>query len=51
MLPLTFAFYALDAVAVAGGRLSGVADEVAVLVGMTAVAVGLAALTLRRRTA
>jgi len=51
VLPLTFAFDALDAVAVQGADLGGVADEVAVLAGMSAAAVALAALTLRRRTA
>jgi ABC-2 type transport system permease protein len=51
VLPLTFAFDALDAVAVQGADLGGVADEVAVLVAMSAAAVALAALTLRRRTA
>jgi ABC-2 type transport system permease protein len=51
VLPLTFAFDALDAVAVDGADLSGVGDEVAVLVGMSAAAIALAALTLRRRTA
>jgi ABC-2 type transport system permease protein len=51
VLPLTFAFDALDAVAVQGARLGDVADEVAVLAGMSAAAVALAALTLRRRTA
>jgi ABC-2 type transport system permease protein len=51
VLPLTFAFDALDAVSVDGADLSGVADEIAVLAGMIAVAIALAALTLRRRTA
>jgi ABC-2 type transport system permease protein len=51
VLPLTFAFDALDAVAVDGADLSGVSDEIAVLAGMIAVAIALAALTLRRRTA
>jgi ABC-2 type transport system permease protein len=51
VLPLTFAFDALDAVAVDGADLGGVAGDVAVLAAMTAVAIGLAALTLRRRTA
>jgi ABC-2 type transport system permease protein len=51
VLPLTFAFEALDAVAVEGAGLAGVGDELAVLVGMTAVAIALGALTLRRRTA
>ncbi len=50
VLPLTFAFEALDAVAVSGEALADVADEVAILLAMTAVAIGLAALTLRRRT-
>jgi ABC-2 type transport system permease protein len=51
VLPLTFAFDALDAVSVDGADLGGVADEIAVLAGMIAVAIALAALTLRRRTA
>jgi ABC-2 type transport system permease protein len=51
VLPLTFAFDALDAVSVDGAGLSGVADEIAVLAGMIAVSIALAALTLRRRTA
>jgi ABC-2 type transport system permease protein len=51
VLPLTFAFDALDAVSVDGADLSGVTDEIAVLAGMIAVAIALAALTLRRRTA
>jgi len=51
VLPLTFAFDALDAVSVDGADLAGVADEIAVLAGMIAVAIALAALTLRRRTA
>src|SRR5687768_12500846 len=50
VLPLTFAFEALDAVAVDGDALADVAGQVAVLLGMTAVAIALAALTLRRRT-
>jgi ABC-2 type transport system permease protein len=50
VLPLTFAFDALDAVAVDGSALGDVADQVAVLLAMTAVAIALAALTLRRRT-
>ena len=50
VLPLTFAFEALDAVAVDGDALADVAGDVAVLFGMTAVAIALAALTLRRRT-
>jgi ABC-2 type transport system permease protein len=51
ILPLTFAFEALEAVAVRGEGLSGVSDEVAVLLGLCAAAIGLGALTLRRRTA
>jgi ABC-2 type transport system permease protein len=51
VLPLTFAFDALDAVAVHGADFGGVADDIAVLAGMAAVAVALGALTLRRRTA
>jgi ABC-2 type transport system permease protein len=51
VLPLTFANDALDAVSVHGEGLGGVADEMAVLAGMIAVAIALAALTLRRRTA
>ncbi|HWM08279.1 MAG TPA: ABC transporter permease [Solirubrobacteraceae bacterium] len=51
VLPLTFAFEALDAVAVQGEGLSGVSTEIAVLVAFAAVAIGLGALTLRRRTA
>jgi ABC-2 type transport system permease protein len=51
VLPLTFAFEALDAVAVDGDALGDVAGDVAVLIAMTAVAIALAALTLRRRTA
>ena len=51
VLPLTFAFEALDAVAVDGDTLADVAGQVGVLLGMTAVAIALAALTLRRRTA
>jgi ABC-2 type transport system permease protein len=50
VLPLTFAFDALDAVAVDGSGLSGVGDEIAVVAAFTAVAIGLGALTLRRRT-
>ena len=50
VLPLTFAFEALDAVAVDGAALGDVGGEIAVLTGMAAVAIGLAALTLRRRT-
>jgi ABC-2 type transport system permease protein len=51
VLPLTFAFDALDAVSVDGADLGGVVDEIAVLAGMIAVSIALAALTLRRRTA
>jgi ABC-2 type transport system permease protein len=51
VLPLTFAFDALDAVANDGSGLGGVAGEVAVLAGLVAVAIALGALTLRRRTA
>jgi ABC-2 type transport system permease protein len=51
VLPLTFAFDALDAVAVDGSGLGDVGDEVAVLAAMIAVAIALGALTLRRRTA
>jgi len=51
VLPLTFAFEALDAVAVDGSGLGAVGDEIAVLAAMAAVAIGLGALTLRRRTA
>jgi ABC-2 type transport system permease protein len=50
VLPLTFAFDALDAVAVDGDALGDVSGQVVVLIAMTTVAVGLAALTLRRRT-
>lgn len=50
VLPLTFAFEALDRVAVDGDALADVAGEVTVLLGMAAVAIALAALTLRRRT-
>jgi ABC-2 type transport system permease protein len=50
VLPLTFAFEALDEVSVDGAALADVADQVVVLLGMTAVAITLAALTLRRRT-
>jgi ABC-2 type transport system permease protein len=50
VLPLTFAFDALDEVAVGGSGLGGVAPQVAVLAAMCAAAVGLGALTLRRRT-
>jgi ABC-2 type transport system permease protein len=51
VLPLTFAFDALHAVAVDGDSLGGVATDVAVLAGLSALAVALGALTLRRRTA
>jgi ABC-2 type transport system permease protein len=51
VLPLTFAFDALDAVAVDGSDFGGVSDEIAVLAGMIALAIALGALTLRRRTA
>jgi ABC-2 type transport system permease protein len=51
VLPLTFAFEALDAVAVDGDGLGEVSGEIAVLVAFAAVAIGLGALTLRRRTA
>lgn len=51
VLPLTFAFDALDAVAREGSGLGDVAGEVAVLAGLAAVAIALGALTLRRRTA
>jgi ABC-2 type transport system permease protein len=51
VLPLTFAFDALNAVAVEGSDLAGVGDEVTVLAAMIACAIGLGALTLRRRTA
>lgn len=50
VLPLTFAFEALDRVAVDGDALADVAGEVTVLLSMAAVAIALAALTLRRRT-
>jgi ABC-2 type transport system permease protein len=50
VLPLTFAFEALDAVSVDGDSLADVGGDVTVLLAMTAVAIGLAALTLRRRT-
>jgi ABC-2 type transport system permease protein len=50
VLPLTFAFEALDAVAVQGDDLAGVSSEIAVLAAFAAVAIGLGALTLRRRT-
>jgi ABC-2 type transport system permease protein len=51
VLPLTFAFDALDAVSIDGAGLGGVGDEIAVLAAMVAVSIGLGALTLRRRTA
>jgi ABC-2 type transport system permease protein len=51
VLPLTFAFDALDAVAVDGSGLGEVSGEIAVLAAMAAVAIALGALTLRRRTA
>ena len=51
VLPLTFAFDALDAVAIDGADLAGVSDEIAVLAAMIAVSIALGALTLRRRTA
>ena len=51
VLPLTFAYEALEAVGVDGDGLADVASEVAVLAAMIAVAIGLGALTLRRRTA
>jgi ABC-2 type transport system permease protein len=50
VLPLTFAFDALDEVAVQGSDLGGVAPQIAVLAALCAAAVGLGALTLRRRT-
>ena len=51
VLPLTFAYEALEAVGVDADGLADVASEVAVLAAMIAVAIGLGALTLRRRTA
>ena len=51
VLPLTFAYDALHAVAVDGDGLGGVAGQLAVLVGFVAAGIALAALTLRRRTA
>jgi ABC-2 type transport system permease protein len=51
VLPLTFAYDALHAVSVEGDDLAGVAGELGVLVGFIAAGIGLAALTLRRRTA
>jgi ABC-2 type transport system permease protein len=50
VLPLTFAFDALDEVALEGSGPGGVVPQVAVLVAMCAAAVCLGALTLRRRT-
>jgi ABC-2 type transport system permease protein len=50
VLPLTFAFDALDDVAVRGSGLGGVTPEIAGLMGFCAAAVALGALTLRRRT-
>jgi ABC-2 type transport system permease protein len=50
VLPLTFAFDALEEVAVDGSGIGGVSREIAVLVGMCAAAIALGALTLRRRT-
>jgi len=50
VLPLTFAFDALEDVAVNGAGLGGVGCEVAILACMCAAAIALAALTLRRRT-
>jgi ABC-2 type transport system permease protein len=51
VLPLTFAFDALDEVAAGGGGLGDVGGEIAVLAGICALALALGALTLRRRTA
>ena len=51
VLPLTFAYDALYAVSVEGAGLSGVSDELAVLVAYIAAGIALAAVTLRRRTA
>jgi ABC-2 type transport system permease protein len=51
VLPLTFAYDALNQVSVEGADLSGVSDEIAVLVAFIAAGIALAALTLRRRTA
>jgi len=51
VLPLTFAYDALSAVSVEGAGLSGVSDELAVLVAYIAAGIALAAVTLRRRTA
>jgi ABC-2 type transport system permease protein len=50
ILPLTFAFDALEEVAVQGSDLGGVTSQIAVLAALCAAAVGLGALTLRRRT-
>ncbi len=50
VLPLSFAYDALHAVSIDGDDLAGVATEVIVLVAMAGAAIGLAALTLRRRT-
>jgi len=50
ILPLTFAFDALEEVAVQGSDLGGVTSQITVLAVMCAAAVGLGALTLRRRT-
>jgi ABC-2 type transport system permease protein len=50
VLPLTFAFDALDEVAVEGSGIGGVVPQIAVLATMCAAAVALGALTLRRRT-
>jgi ABC-2 type transport system permease protein len=51
VLPLTFAFDALQSVSIDGSDLGGVGGEIAVLAAFTAAAIGLGALTLRRRTA
>ena len=51
VLPLTFAYDALYGVSVEGAGLSGVSDELAVLVAYIAAGIALAAVTLRRRTA
>ena len=48
---IAFALLATVPVAVEGSNLAGVGDEVAVLAAMIACAIGLGALTLRRRTA
>jgi ABC-2 type transport system permease protein len=50
VLPLTFAFDALEEVSVDGAGIGGVASEIAVLAAFCAAAVALGALTLRRRT-